>query len=226
MMHTKSIAASALAALLFTLGTSDRSYAADISIPRTNVHFKCKFPDGSYTEFKEIEQWFFWAEIIPHAQTSGSSSSTMKYVDSKGKTHKNVGTRDETCVGVGKRNGRIFFDGGFENLKGELVHFNPPSQIKGVISPRWEVFPKEIPGSPSQTPEIRSFMLKEALYGHISLIIPLSTDQSLLFEQPLTALNHPSIPFNTVQYVYQSISTDYGKTWPPPSSPKMPSSLK
>jgi hypothetical protein len=213
-----SIAISALISLLFTLGASGEAIASnDLYIPRISAHYRCKFPDGSYTEFKETEQWYFWAEPIPHAQTRGASSSTMKYVDANGNTHPNVGTNNARCEGVGKRGGRLFFPGGFQNLKGQFVHFNEANQIKGVLSPLWQLMPKRIPtGDVDQSPDIRRVMEREFLYAQDSLVIPFGDDQTLLYEQPLTALKHPSVSSRVVLYVYQSLSTDYGKTWSVP----------
>jgi hypothetical protein len=202
---------------MFGLLAAAVAKAADIYIPRTSEHFKCKFPDGSYTEYKEREKWYFYAEVLPEAQTSSFLDSMLKYVDTKGKTHKYVGTEDPQCIGVGKRDGRVFWDGGFENLKGQFVDFDNQLNQKGVIAPPYQNFPKKIPSSVDQTPEVRSFMNKEFLYGEPrALILPLHNDETLLFEQPLTALAHPSTPSGTVLYVYQSISTDYGKTWSAP----------
>jgi hypothetical protein len=191
--------------------------AAEVYIPRTKVHFKCVFPDGSYTEYKEREKWFFYATPIPHAQDRAPLDSVMKYIDTKRKTHKYIGTVDPNCIGVGKRDGRVFSRGGFQNLQGNFVHFTIGDNEKGIIPPDYEKFPKRIPtGTMDQSPEIRQFMQSEFLYADIHYVIPLSNPDHLLFEEALTALEHPSVPFNTVQFVYQSISTDYGKTWSTP----------
>jgi hypothetical protein len=134
----------------------------------------------------------------------------------RGAYTKNVGAEDVDCEGIGKREGRIFWEGGFENLKGDFVHFDEHFNLKGVRAPRWENFPKAIPGSTEQTPEIRSFMRKESLYAQNRYVIPLGNDESLLFEQALTASENSLAPARTVLYVYQSISNDYGKTWSTP----------
>jgi hypothetical protein len=190
--------------------------AAEVYIPRTKVHFKCLFPDGSYTEYKEREKWYFYATPIPHAQDRAYLDFEKKYVDTKRKSHKYIGTEDTRCIGVGKRDGRIFFDNGFEDLRGNLVHFNGDRNTIGISAPDIKMFPKGIPTRVNQSPEIRQFMQSEFLYANISYVIPLEQLDQLLFEEALTALEHPSVPYNTVQFVYQSISTDYGKTWSAP----------
>jgi hypothetical protein len=190
--------------------------AAEVYIPRTKVHFKCLFSDGSYTEYKEREKWYFYATPIPHAQDRARLDSERKYVDSKKKAHKYIGTVDPDCIGVGKRHGRLFFVNGFEDLQRNIVHFDGDRNAIGIYPPDFKDFPKEIPGSPDQKPEIRQFMKTEFLYADISYVIPLSNHDHLLFEEALTALKHPTVPYGTVQFVYQSISTDYGKTWSTP----------
>jgi hypothetical protein len=202
---------------MFGLLAAAFAKAADIYIPRTSEHFKCKFPDGSYTEYKKREKWYFYAEVLPEAKTYGSLDLSLNYIDTEGNTHHYVGTKNPNCVGVGKRNGRVFWVGGFENLKGQFVHFDNDLNPAGLVAPRYQNTPKEISAIADQTSDIHRFLNKEFLDDESrALILPLHNDHTLLFEQPLTAFKHPSIPSRTVLYVYQSISTDYGKTWSPP----------
>ena len=207
----------------------------EVYIPRTLVHYKCHFPDGSYAETKERYKWLFYLEVfnaIPRmsANTSKYLDFTEKYVDAKGRTHQHVGIGEYgwDCIGIGKRNGRLFWTHGFENSTGQMVHFDPNFNAKGVIAPRWEDFPKGIshylpkslfhPDGDSGPPtENQKFLKKEHLYtGDGTYVLPIGNDNSLLFEQTLTALKHPTVPMGTVLYVYQSLSSDNGKTWSPP----------
>jgi hypothetical protein len=198
------------------LCTSGFISAAEVYIPRTKVHFKCLFPDGSYTEYKEREKWYFYATPIPHAQDRAPLDSVMKYIDTKGKTHKYMGTWDSRCIGVGKRDGRFFSRSGFQDLQGNFAHFDISDNAKGVVSPDFEKFAKRIPATPDQSPEARQFMQSEFLYADIHYVVPLKHHNHLLFEEALTAFKHTSIQSETVLYVYQSTSSDYGKTWSAP----------
>ena len=78
----------------------------EIYIPRTLVHYKCHFPDGSYTEYKKRYKWYFYLEALPViVNTRGNLDFNKKYVDAKGRTHQYVGTGESgsDCIGIGKR---------------------------------------------------------------------------------------------------------------------------
>ena len=203
----------------------------EIYIPRTLVHYKCHFPDGSYTEYKKRYKWYFYLEALPViVNTRGNLDFNKKYVDAKGRTHQYVGTGESgsDCIGIGKRNGRLFWVYGFENSKGQMVHFDPYFNAKDVIAPRWEDFPNGLShhhpkslrypdGDAGPPTENQKFLEKEHLYtGDGTYVLPIGNDTTYLFEQALTALKHPTVPMGTVLYVYQSLSSGNGKTWSPP----------
>ncbi len=186
--------------------------AADLYLPRTRVHIKCHFADGSYVEYKKREKWLFYAELFPHAQTTGTLDSTLKYVDVKGKIHDNVGTSELDCLGVGKRDGRVFWRDGFEDLQHRMIYFSFPPAGPGEIS---------IEGMPrtSRAPRLQlklaELKAKESVDdSRTPMVVPLNSGQ-LLLEQPLTTSDR-SYPFETVVYVLQARSNDFGKTWTEP----------
>lgn len=192
----------------------------DVYLPRTDVHLKCQFSDGSYTEYKRREKWMFYAEVIPHAQTYAGLDESWSYVDVAGHRQQSVGPRAEHCQSVGKRNGRLFYDGGFENSGGKFVDYGSASRSQAVAPP-WQKLPQAVPAAVAdQTAVVREVMTREFLSGgYPAQIVPLnvSGDNELLFEQPLTAsYMHHAVPLGTVLFVYQSTSSDYGQSWSVP----------
>ena len=199
-------------------------YKLDIYIWRTNQHHKCCFPDGSHTEYKERYKWLFYAEPFRSAQTMGDRDSTGKYVDAKGNTHKDTDVGNRNCIGIGKHNGRLFWSSGFENAEGQFVDLS--SRFNGTEGwGRRDDIPKGISrhtpksffnpfGHAGPPTESQKFLEKEHLRTYDAYVIPLSNDNTFLFEQPLVIFNNPDVA--TVLYVYQSLSTDNGKTWSPP----------
>lgn len=202
----------------------------EVYIPRTLLHYKCHFPDGSYTEYQERYKWYFYLEALPViVNTRDDLDYKGKYVEANGKAHEYIGRGEHgsNCIGIGKRNGRLFSVHGFENTEGQLVDHS--SRFNGKEGRgHWEDFPQGLshylpkslfhPDGDSGPPtENQKFLEKEHLYtGNGTYVLPIGNDNSLLFEQALTALEHPTVPFRTVLYVYQSLSTDNGKTWSPP----------
>jgi hypothetical protein len=187
----------------------------DIYINRTKEHYKCLFPDGSYTESKETYKWLFYAEIFPHAQSRTGGSTERKYVNSSGKSFSQTANDNSYCEGVGKKDGRLISRDAFEDGQGKLVKLSD-DVMPGI--PSWRSLPRTIPTSLDQNAEVREFTKREFLYAgarwHISVLSP--NAKHLLAEQPLTALDHPTVLFNTVLYVYQTESNDFGATWTQP----------
>jgi hypothetical protein len=195
----------------------------DIYIWRTREHTKCKFPDGSFTEYKTTYKWLFYAAPIPHAQSRKEGETIRRYVDADGVSHQEIalyGGGD--CRGIGKKDGRFVSRAVFENKKGKLIRL---ADEVGTDVPSWKTLPKPIPvGTVDQDKEIQKFMNDEFLFaGEWYISILPGADSHLLVEQPFTSLNHPSIPHDVVRYVYQAESIDFGKTW---SIPKITTEAK
>ncbi|MES2317829.1 MAG: hypothetical protein V4631_10080 [Pseudomonadota bacterium] len=190
--------------------------ASGAYVPRASVHFKCVFSDGSYSEFKQREKWYPQAELTRHGQTTGQLDSKEFYVDPRGKRHEEVGTSDPECAGVGKPGGRIFWDNGFEDFQHRFIHWSLEANKPGDNAPSLALLPKEFRHAAELRADLRAIKEKESLYAEGPRPVIALGPQTLLFEQAMTALNHPTAPLGTVLYVYQAISNDYGKTWSTP----------
>ena len=221
------ILAAAIAGIAAILHIGDDG--VEVYIPRTLLHYKCHFPDGSYTEYKERYKWYFYLEALPViVNTRGNLDSISKYVDPQGKIDdEGLASDNSDCIGIGKRNGRLFSRSGFENADGQWVAHS--SRFNGTEGwGRWEDFPKVLSrhlpkslgqpfGEAGPPTENQEFLKNEYLStGNGTYVLPLENDSTFLFEQALTAREHPGSPFRTILYVYQSLSTDNGKTWSPP----------
>ncbi|HEY0063869.1 MAG TPA: hypothetical protein VGC21_17260 [Telluria sp.] len=199
------------AALLVALVAA--AQAADVYLPRTRAHIKCHFADGSYTEYKVREKWYPHAEVIPHAQTYGALGATLRYVDVGGKRYDGVGAADLQCRGVGKRDGRVFWVGGFQDMRKQMITFAlvPDKADEIALEPR----PR-----PQQLPQFASILAELKTREFVAtrdtgLVVPLDARQ-LLLEVPLTTSRHPDYPTSTVLYVLQSRSPDFGQSWSEP----------
>lgn len=187
--------------------------AFDVYLPRTRAHIKCNFADGSYFEFKQREKWYFYAEAIPHAQTTDPLNATVSYVDKRGRRHEGVGTSALDCIGVGKINGRIFWGSGFEDPQKQLIKyvFTPTTPTEPSIDtmPR----PNEAPHLQARLAELKS---KEFVHSLRTPMVVALDAKRLLLEQSLTTVRHPDYPTQTVLYVLQSFSSNFGQTWTKP----------
>jgi hypothetical protein len=194
-----------------------------IYIARTEDYAKCGFPDGSYFEFKSRYKWLFYAEMIPHAQTMTYFDARYKYVDRYSRVQENIGfigngvNPHSACQLAGKIGEVAFSADAFQDNKGRWHQFVRTDEHGRITEIK--KYPKKIATtSDNQEVVMREFLKKNYLFANsYSFIFPLDASaNSLLFEQPLTAFNHPSLPSDTVLYVYQSTSSDSGKTWTNP----------
>lgn len=96
--------------------------AADLPwVPRTKEHFKCRFSDGSYVEYKHLIKWFPYAEAIPHAQTSADWKTVTHYVAPKQRRLAIDLPVQSGCESVGKLEGRLFYRNGYQDRTGTFV---------------------------------------------------------------------------------------------------------
>lgn len=202
-----------LAWVMLMAGLATGAFAADVYVPRTRAHIQCQFPDGSYTEYKVREKWYPHAELIPHAQNYGDLDSRLRYVDEHGKRHEGVGAADLQCRGVGKRDGRVFWVGGFEDVRKHMISFE-------LVAEKPDEIPIEPRPRPQQLPQFAQVLAELKANEFVAardtgLVVALDSRQ-LLLEVPLTTSRHPSYPASTVLYVLQSRSPDFGHTWSEP----------
>ena len=187
--------------------------AAEPYLARTRAHIKCKFADGSYIEYKEREKWYFKTGLHPHAQTVAPLDSQLGYVDAEGRRHDDIGTSELDCLGSGKRDGRVFWRNGFEDTKNRMIKFVFPPAKPDQIAIDTLPSPSEAPHLRDRLAELKSHEFVHSL--RTAMVVPLD-ERQLLLEEPLTTLRHPDYPTNTVLYVLQSMSRDFGRTWTEP----------
>ncbi|HEU4776685.1 MAG TPA: hypothetical protein VFS95_07640 [Telluria sp.] len=187
--------------------------AAGVWLPRTRVHIQCTFPDGSYTEYKVREKWAFYAELIPHAQSYTPLDAELGYVDTQGRRHDGVGATNLDCGRVGKRAGRMFWAGGFESLDHRMVEFGWAPLKPGEIALENMPVPDRLPQLQAVLEQLKT---NEFVFAKDKALVIAQGAQQLLLEQALSTSGHANQPLNTVLYVLQSRSSDFGKTWSEP----------
>ncbi len=186
----------------------------EVFLPRTRTHIKCNFADGSFFEYKVREKWYFYLEIIPHVQTTADLDTKWRYVSPTHQVHNDIGTSDRNCRGVGKHEGRIFWTGGFEDVRHRMITFafspTNANELSNHLVPR----PTEAPHLQSKLAELKSKEYVGSVQGPV--VIALDA-RRLLLEQPLIATSrHRQFVSATVVYVLQSRSNDFGESWSTP----------
>lgn len=112
------------------LGAMTCHAAALPGVPRTKEHFKCRFSDGSYVEYKHLETWLPAAAAIPHAQSTQDGQTLTHYVV-PGQPHLEIDLPVQFgCESVGKRDGRLFYHQGFEDRQRAFVLVGVEGEFK------------------------------------------------------------------------------------------------